>query len=126
VMASVSLILTLPALILFVATPEAFTSRADAGTAATGGWIWKYDMSGEGGLIAVLVKKIGLTLAAFGIHWDGPYTVIDQPMLAPLFFVGLAVSICVLVVLQRWMVFAWPFMSMPVLLDTVLISLVVV
>lgn len=122
VMASVSLILTLPALILFVATPEAFTSRADAGTAATGGWIWKYDMSGEGGLIAVLVKKIGLTLAAFGIHWDGPYTVIDQPMLAPLFFVGLAVSIGGLVRWPRRIAFAWPFLAIPVLLVTDLIS----
>ena len=62
-------------------------------------------MSGEGGLIAVLVKKIGLTLAAFGIHWDGP-TVIDQPMLAPLFFVGLAVSIGGLVRWPRRIAFA--------------------
>ena len=122
VMAGVAFILTLPALILFVATPEAFTSRADAGTAATGGWIWKYDTSAEGGLIAVLVKKIGLTLAAIGVHWDGPYTAMNQPMLAPLFFVGFAVSVGALVRWPRRIAFAWPFLAIPVLLITDLIS----
>jgi hypothetical protein len=122
VIAITSLVLTLPALILFIRTPEAFTARADTGTAATGGWLWKYDLSGEGGVVLVLLKKIGLTLQAFGIYWDGPYTVIDQPMLAPLFFVGFAVAVGALVRWPRRIMVAWPFLAIPVLLVTDLIS----
>ncbi|MBN1679537.1 MAG: hypothetical protein JW966_04545 [Anaerolineae bacterium] len=122
ILAAVACVLTLPALILFITTPEAFTSRADAGSAATGGWIWKYDMRGEGGLIVMLIKKISLTLQAFGIAWDGPYTVMDQPMLAPLFFVGLLVVVGAVIRWPRHAAYAWPVLAIPVMLFTDLIS----
>jgi len=87
-MAVVAFVLTLPNIVLFVTTPEAFSARADIGAADTGGWIWNYDTSAQGGLLLVLLQKLGVILLAFGIYWDGPYTVMNQPMLSPLFFIG--------------------------------------
>jgi hypothetical protein len=122
VLVAVALILSMPALVLFLSTPEALTARADTGTATTGGWIWKYDTSAEGGPVVLLLKKIGVTLEAFGITWNGPYTTLHQPMLAPLFFIGFLVAVGALVRWPRRVAYAWPFLAIPVMLIPDLLS----
>ncbi len=122
VMAATSFVLTLPALILFITTPEAFSARADAGTAQTGGWIWHYDTAAFGGPINLIIQKIGLTLFAFGIRWDGPYNIMNLPMLGPLFFVGFLVAIPVGLRRFRDYGYAWSLLAIPIMLITDLIS----
>src|SRR5690606_17691642 len=122
VMAGVSFILTLPALILFVTTPEAFSARADTGTAETGGWVWQSDTSAYGGVLGQIAQKIGLTLMALGIRWDGPYNIMNQPMLGPLFFVGFLVALPFALRYFRHIGYAWPLLAIPVMLITDLIS----
>lgn len=122
VMAFVSLIITLPALILFITTPEAFSARADAGTAQTGGWIWQFDTSAHGGTLALIAQKIGLTLLAFGIEWRGPYNIMNLPMLGPVFFVGFLAAVPVALRHFRQMAYGWPLLAIPVMLFTDLIS----
>src|SRR5690606_23464557 len=107
VMAISSFILTLPALILFVTTPEAFSARADAGTAQTGGWIWQYDTSAYGGVLSLILQKFGLTLLALGIHWDGPYNIMNLPMLGPLFFAGFLIALPLAVRRFRHIAHGW-------------------
>jgi hypothetical protein len=118
-MAVVSFVLTLPNIITFIATPEAFTARADA---TAGGWIWGYDTGGPGGLLLILLQKLGLTLLALGIYWDGSYTIMGQPMLGPLFFIGWLVGLGALVRWPRRIAYAWPLLAIPPLLITDLIS----
>lgn len=122
VMAAVSFVLTLPALILFVTTPEAFSARADAGTAQTGGWIWQYDTSTYGGALSLIVQKIGLTLQALGLAWDGPYNIMNLPMLAPLFFLGLVMALLLSIRHFRHIAYGWLLLAIPVMLITDLIS----
>ncbi len=122
VLAAVAIVLSLPNIITFIATPEAFTARADNGTAATGGWIWLYDMSAEGGLFAVLIKKIGLELLAFGIHWQGPYSVMGNPMLTPLFYIGFLIAAVLIFLQPRRIALWWPALALPVMFFTDLIS----
>lgn len=118
----VGVVLSLPNIIAFITTPEAFTARADTGTATTGGWIWLYDMSARGGLIAVLLQKIGLELLAFGIVWDAPYTILNKPMLEPLFFIGFLIAGAMALFYPRRIALAWPLMGIPVMFFTDLIS----
>ncbi len=127
-MAVVAIVLTLPNLVLFVTTPEAFSARADVGAADTGGWIWEHDTSAQGGLLATLAQKMGVSLLALGIYWDGPYTVMNQPMLGPLFFAGFLLALGALLIqpgrgrrAQRIAV-AWPLLAIPIMLITDLIS----
>ncbi len=122
IMAGVAFVLTLPALILFVTVPGAFSGRADAGTAITGGWVWAYDLSAQGGLTGLLLQKLWLTLRAFGIASVGAYTIMGQPMLGPLFFAGFIVAFAVAVRRPRDRAVAWLFLAIPVLLITDLIS----
>ncbi len=122
VMALVSFVVTLPALILFVTTPEAFSARADAGTAQTGGWIWQFDTSAYGGVAGLVVQKIGLTLLAFGIEWRGPYNIMNLPMLGPLFFVGFLAAVPFALRNFRQIAYGWPLLAIPVMLFTDLIS----
>jgi hypothetical protein len=122
VMAVISFVLTLPNIITFIATPEAFSARADVATAESGGWIWAYDTSEQGGVLAIMLQKLALTLLAFGIHWDGPYTIMAQPMLTPLFYLGLLVALGALVRWPRRIAYAWPSLAIPVMLITDLIS----
>ncbi|MAS34195.1 MAG: hypothetical protein CL610_09315 [Anaerolineaceae bacterium] len=122
VMAAVSFILTLPALILFVTTPEAFSARADAGTAQTGGWIWEFDTSAYGGIVGLIAQKIGLTLLALGIRWEGPYNIMQLPMLGPLFFVGFVIAVVMGLRRFRHIAYGWPLLAIPVMLFTDLIS----
>lgn len=122
VMAVSSFILTLPALILFITTPEAFSARADAGTAQTGGWIWQYDTAAYGGILALIIQKIGLTLLAFGIHWHGPYNIMNLPMLGPLFFAGFLIALPNAFRRFREIAYGWPLLAIPVMLFTDLIS----
>ena len=121
-MAVVAFVLTLPAIILFITVPGSFSGRADTGTATTGGWAWNYDTSAEGGLPLLLLKKIGLTLLALGIYWNGPYTIMNQPMLAPLFFLGFLIAVGALLRYPRQIVYAWPALAIPVMLVADLIS----
>ncbi|MBI1259360.1 MAG: hypothetical protein GC204_17985, partial [Chloroflexi bacterium] len=51
VAALMSLLVALPAIILFIGTPATFSARADQGTQITGGWIWLYDTSSYGGMM---------------------------------------------------------------------------
>ncbi|HJW84078.1 MAG TPA: hypothetical protein VJ754_07220, partial [Anaerolineae bacterium] len=122
VMALVAFVLALPALILFVTTPEAFSARADVGTATSGGWIWEYDLSAQGGLGSVLLQKLARILLAFGLRWDGPYTVMSQPMLGPIFFVGLLAALAACFRYPKRPAYAWPLLAILVLLITDLIS----
>jgi len=120
VMAAVSFILTLPNLITFVATPEAFTARADSGGADTGGWAWQYDP--EGGIGSVMLQKIGLELLAFGIRWQGPYSVMGQPMLGAVFFIGFLIAIALLFTRPKQIALAWAAIGIPIMFLTDLIS----
>jgi hypothetical protein len=122
VMALTSFILTLPALILFVTTPEAFSARADAGTAQTGGWIWQYDTSAYGGVLSLILQKIGLTVLALGIQWNGPYNIMNLPMIGPLFFVGFLAVLPNAFRRFREIAYGWPLLAIPVMLITDLIS----
>ena len=122
VMAITSFVLTLPALILFVTTPEAFSARADAGTAATGGWIWQFDTSAYGGILSLILQKFGLTLLALGIEWRGPYNIMNLPMLGPLFFAGFLIALPLAVRRFRHIAHGWPLLAIPVMLITDLIS----
>ena len=122
VMAATSFILTLPALILFITTPEAFSARADAGTAQTGGWIWQYDTAAYGGVLALILQKIGLTLLALGIQWHGPYSIMNLPMLGPLFFAGFLIALPNAFRRIREIAYGWPLLAIPVMLITDLIS----
>ena len=122
VMAAVSFVLTLPALILFVTTPEAFSARADAGTAQTGGWLWQYDTSAYGGTLSLMIQKLGLTLGALGFAWHGPYNIMNLPMLGPLFFGGFIASFPVALRQFRHIAYGWPLLAIPVMLITDLIS----
>jgi hypothetical protein len=122
VMAVTAFILTLPALILFITTPEAFSARADAGTAQTGGWIWQFDTSPYGGTLNLIIQKIGLTLLAFGFSWNGPYNIMNLPMLGPVFFVGLLAALPAAARRYQQIAYGWPLLAIPVLLFTDLIS----
>src|SRR5262249_26837116 len=122
IMATSAFVLTLPAIILFVIVPGSFSGRADTGTAITGGWVWSYDTSAEGGLVMLMLKKIALTMLAFGIYWNGPYTLMSQPMLTPLFFLGLLVGVGAIIRDPRQIAYAWPSLAIPVMLLTDLIS----
>ena len=122
VMAVVSFVLTLPALILFVTTPEAFSARADAGTAQTGGWLWQYDTSAYGGTLSLMIQKLGLTLGALGFAWRGPYNIMNLPMLGPVFFGGFVASLPVALRQFRHIAYGWPLLAIPVMLITDLIS----
>src|SRR5258708_30186190 len=121
-MAAAALLVALPAIILFVTVPGSFTGPADTGTATTGGWIWNYDTSAAGGLLVLLAKKIGLTLLAFGITWNGPYTVMGQPMFTPLFFIGLLVALGAALRYPRQIAYLWPLLAIPVMLIPDLLS----
>jgi hypothetical protein len=122
VMASVAFILTSPNIILFLTTPRAFSARADIGSATTGGWIWKYDTSAQGGLLSVLLQKFGLMLLAFGIWWNGSYTIMNQPMLGAAFFLGLLLSLGALLRWPKRIAYAWPVLAIPIMLVPDLIS----
>ena len=122
VMAVVSFVLTLPNIITFALSPEAFTARADNGSATTGGWIWLYATPEQGGVLGLLAAKMGVVLRAIGIAWDGPYTVMEQPMVGPLFYVGFLLAIGALVRWPRRIGYAWPALAIPVMLVTDLIS----
>jgi hypothetical protein len=116
ILVAVALILSMPALVLFLGTPQAVTARGDAGALTSGGWIWSRNTSAQGGLAALLLKKIGVALEGFGITWDGPYATVHQPMLAPLFFIGFLVAVGALVRWPRRVAYAWPFLAIPVML----------
>ncbi len=122
VMLAVAVILSLPNIVMFINTPESFTARADTGTAETGGWIWDYDTSAEGGMIAVLLKKTWLELRALGINWNGPYSMIGNPMLPPLFFIGFLFGLGLLIARPRRIETLWPLLAIPIMFFTDLIS----
>jgi len=122
VMAFVSFLITLPAILLFISVPESFSGRADAGTATTGGWVWEYDTTASGGVVGLTLAKLGLTLQAFGISWQGPYNIMNQPMLGPVFFLGLLLALAFMIRTPTRVMYAWPLLAIPVLLITDIIS----
>lgn len=121
VMAIVSFVLTLPNIITFVTTPEAFSARADAGSATTGGWAWQYtDSVGE--LVSIIAQKIGLEALAVGIRWEGPYNVMNSPMLTPLFAIGFTVALIMALLHPKRIVYWWALLGLPIMLSTDLMS----
>jgi len=121
VMAVTSFILTLPNIITFITTPEAFSARADAGSATTGGWAWQYtDSIGE--LLSIVLQKIGLEALAIGIHWEGPYNVMNSPMLTPLFAIGFTVALIMALRHPKRIVYWWSLLGLPIMLSTDLMS----
>ena len=121
IMAVTSFLLTLPNIITFVLTPEAFSARADAGTAATGGWAWQYT-NGIGELLSIIAQKIMLEIQAIGIYWDGPYNVMNSPMLTPLFAIGFGVAVLMALRFPRRIIYWWSLLGLPIMLATDLIS----
>ena len=117
-----AVLVALPAIILFVTVPGSFSGRADAGTADTGGWIWAYDTSGQGGLLGVLIKKIGLELNAFGNVSGAAYSLMGQPMLAQIFYIGFLIALLCWLRFPRKRAFVWPLIGIPVMFITDLIS----
>lgn len=105
VMAVVSALVTLPAILLFLDAPKSFSARADYGGADTGGWIWQYDTSEHGGVFGLVAQKAVQTAIGVGITWNGDYTLFGQPMLTPMFFLGFLVAIALTV--RRWRELAW-------------------
>jgi hypothetical protein len=124
VLVGAAVVLSLPNIYTFVTTPEAFTARADTGTATTGGWIWEHqaEAAAQGGLLVVLLQKIGLQLLAFGIYWHGPYSLMNSPMLTPIFFLGFLVAVVQAAAYPRRMALWWPLLAIPVMFFTDLIS----
>ena len=121
VMAITSFVLTLPNIITFITTPESFTARADAGSAATGGWAWQYaDSLGE--LLSIIAQKIGLEALAVGFYWEGPYNVMNSPMLTPLFAIGFAVALLMALRFPRRIVYWWCSLGLPIMFSTDLMS----
>ncbi|HVU10321.1 MAG TPA: hypothetical protein VHD90_03545 [Phototrophicaceae bacterium] len=118
----VALIVTLPAIILFIQTPATFSARADQGTQITGGWIWLYDTTKYGGVAGLILQKIGLTIKGIGVTWQAEYSVLGQPMLAPLFFAGFVVAVILTLRYRRSIAFAWCWLAIPPLIITDLIS----
>ncbi|MCC6612614.1 MAG: hypothetical protein IT320_03990 [Anaerolineae bacterium] len=122
VMGVVSLVLTLPAILLFLRSPDAFSARADLGTAVTGGWIWNYDTSAYGGIVGLMAQKLGQTLGGIGLSFDGEYAFMNAPLLGPVFVVGLLIAVVMFVRRFRWIAYAWPLLAIPILLLPDLIS----
>jgi hypothetical protein len=121
IMAVTSFILTLPNIITFLSTPESFSARADAGSATTGGWAWQYtDSFSE--LLSIIAQKIILEIQAIGIYWDGPYNVMNSPMLTPLFAIGFGVALLMALRFPRRIVYWWSLLGLPIMLATDLIS----
>lgn len=122
VAAVVAFLVTLPALLLFLTTPAAFSGRADAGSQETGGWIWLFDTAQYGGVFGVILQKLWLTLAGVGVSWNAEYTMMGNPMLTPLFFAGFIAAVILTFRYWRLIAFAWCWLAIPVLLITDLIS----
>ena len=122
VMAFVSFVITLPAILLFLYAPESFSGRADLGTASTGGWIWLYDTSRFGGVLPLLLKKFALNLQGIGISWVGAYGFMDLPILSPVFFLGFLIAVGLWFRNARQTAFTWSLLAIPVMLITDLIS----
>jgi len=115
-------VVTLPALILFLTVPGSLTGRADTGTAITGGWIWAYDTSPHGGLIGLVLQKLALTVMGIGVFNNGPYAIMNQPILGPLFALGFVITLITLPRNVRRIAYAWPVLAIPVLLLPDLLS----
>ncbi|HLY25163.1 MAG TPA: hypothetical protein VKQ72_02410, partial [Aggregatilineales bacterium] len=121
-MAGAAFVTALPAIAFFILIPGSFSGRADTGTAITGGWVWNYNTSAQGGFLGLMLKKLGLTAAGLGLRLDGPYSIMGQPILAPLFFIGFLIAIGALIRYPRRITYAWPALAIPVMLITDLIS----
>ncbi|MEO8397355.1 MAG: hypothetical protein ABI700_30440, partial [Chloroflexota bacterium] len=120
--AIVALLVALPAILLFISTPATFSARADQGTQITGGWVWLYDTSAYGGIVALIAQKLLLTLQGIGITWSAEYSIMGQPMLPPLFFLGFIAAVILTVRYWKSTAFGWCGLAIPVLLITDLIS----
>ena len=94
-MAIVSFFITLPALVLFLYAPEAFSGRADSGAATTGGWIWLYDTSAYGGIIGLMLQKFLLTLKGILWSWQGAYSFMGLPVFSPVFALGFVITLLI-------------------------------
>lgn len=121
-LALVSLVFTLPALVLFLYAPEAFSGRADAGSSTTGGWLWLYDTSAYGGPVSLVLQNIALSLQGILSSWRGAYSIMGLPILSPVFAAGFVVAVLLALRARRQIAFTWSLLAIPVLLITDLIS----
>jgi hypothetical protein len=116
-MASVTLLVVLPNLILYITWPESFTQRLDSSSSAsTGGFIWNYDLSAHGGVLAFLFKKTWLSFTSLGISWNHNYLVGNTPVLTPLFFVAWIIGFFVGLWRFRRTAYGWVILAIPALL----------
>ena len=120
-MAIVSFVFTLPNIITFISTPATFGARADAGSATTGGLVWRYtDSLGE--LVNIIIQKIGLEVLAVGWRWEGAFHVMNSPMLTPLFAIGFAAALIGALRHPKRIAYWWPLLALPIMFSADLIS----
>lgn len=123
VMVAVTFLVYLPNLILYITWPESFTQRLDSSSSAnTGGFIWNYDLSAQGGLLAFLAKKTWASFTALGISWNHPYLVGNTPVLTPLFFICWIAGLLYGLWFFRKTAYGWVILAIPALLLADLIT----
>ncbi len=122
-MALTALVLVLPNLITYAITPEALMGRVDVASGATGGFIWNFDLTRYGGFWGLIGQKLLANLPIVGLHWDGAYTAMEQPILAPVFFAGAIIALSLgLARRRRTVAFGWALLGLPVMLLPDIIS----
>jgi hypothetical protein len=119
IMAAVAILLVLPNLITYATQPRAFFGRAEAANPYSGALIWTLrDLESEGGLAGLFLQKVANNARAAVLDWrSGPYTTfLEQPILTPLFALGLLLSVGILLRYPRERGYAWLWIAVPVVL----------
>lgn len=107
-----ALVIVLPQLVFFSTYPSAFWERAQSVS------LFANPEYGDAGILELLLNKVVGLARIFGVEWSGQYNQAARPLLLPLPFVGLLLSLPVIV---RWrrqpamllMVVAWLTMLLP-------------
>ncbi len=117
-MAVTALLLVSPNLVTYLTQPRAFFGRAEAATAYSGALIWTLDTSRYGGTLGLFLRKVEENFRAIGLTWQsGPYTtLLEQPILTPLFFLGFLITLALLLRFPRRATFAWLWLALPLVL----------
>ena len=120
--ARISLIVALPAILLFITTPATFSARADQGTKDHRRLDLALRYRQYGGIVGLIAQKLLLTLRGIGLSWSAEYSIMGQPMLPPLFFLGFIAAVFLTFRYWKSTAFVWCWLAIPVLLITDLIS----